>query len=189
MCEDCAQARARSVGGKGSARQARGIQGIDPGRLRAVREQVEVKPLEPFPKERRRRRARLVIHISLPAGTPMWLVGVSLCGVLLMGVVYGLVRLIRVALPETPAERLDWWKSFWKYRRDLRHDRWKRHEQRRARRHLSRSNHQLIPNPGRDDRHSPHSPESNSSLRNRTPRRRCQQGNQDQAKTIPTSQG
>lgn len=76
-----------------------------------------------------------MIHIGLPAGTPAWIIGISLAGVLLIGLIYGLVRLVRAALPATSAERLNWWRYYWEHRRDLRHDRWRRRDQRRLRRH------------------------------------------------------
>ena len=40
---------------------------------------------------------------------PLCVVSISLAGVLLIGLVFGLARLTRAALPATPAERLDWW--------------------------------------------------------------------------------
>ncbi len=79
-----------------------------------------------------------MIRISLPAGAPVWVVSISLAGVLLIGLVFGLARLTRAALPTTPAERLDWWKCYWQHRRDLRRDRWQ-HERRRASRHPART--------------------------------------------------
>lgn len=48
--------------------------------------------------ERERRRSGLVIHINLPVGAPMWVVSISLAGVLLIGLVFGLARLTRAAL-------------------------------------------------------------------------------------------
>jgi hypothetical protein len=75
-----------------------------------------------------------MIHVGLPTGAPMWLVGIFLASALLVG-------LVRALLPQTPAERLDWWKSYWQYRRALRRDRWRRHEQRRAERHALRPLH------------------------------------------------
>jgi hypothetical protein len=74
-----------------------------------------------------------MIHISLPAGTPAWVVVISLVGVFLIALCFGLVRMLRAALPDTPGERLDWWKSFWDHRSKLRHDRWERQDRRRLR--------------------------------------------------------
>lgn len=79
-----------------------------------------------------------MIRVVLPAGAPTWAVCISLAGVLLIGLVFGLARLTRAALPATPPERLDWWKCYWQHRRDLRCDRWRRHEQRYAWRHPAR---------------------------------------------------
>ncbi len=73
-----------------------------------------------------------MIRISLPAGAPVWVMSISLVGVLLIGLVFGLARLTRAALPTTPAERLDWWKCYWQHRRNLRRDRWQQHERRHA---------------------------------------------------------
>jgi hypothetical protein len=78
-----------------------------------------------------------MIHVSLPAGTPQWIIVLSFIGTVLIGLCYVLARLVRAALPETPAERLNWWKDYWKHRRDLRRDRWRRRDQRRMRRHSS----------------------------------------------------
>jgi hypothetical protein len=77
------------------------------------------------------------MHITLPAGAPTWTVGLSILGPMLIALVYGLVRLARATLPDTPAERLAWWRYYWQYRRDLRRDRWKQREQRWARRNTS----------------------------------------------------
>jgi hypothetical protein len=74
------------------------------------------------------------MHVSLPAGAPAWTIGLSILGPTLIALIYGLVRLVRAALPETPAERLDWWWYYWQHRRDLRHDRWEQRERRRERR-------------------------------------------------------
>ena len=79
-----------------------------------------------------------MIHVSLPPGAPTWVVGLSLAGAVLIGLSYCLVRLVRAALPDAPAERLDWWKAFWRYRRDLRRDRWRRRELRRIQRQSNR---------------------------------------------------
>jgi hypothetical protein len=79
-----------------------------------------------------------VIRISLPAGSPTWLISLWFAGVALIGLLLGLVRLVRAALPGA-AERLDWWKYFWAHRRQLRRERWIRREQRRDRRHARRS--------------------------------------------------
>ncbi len=76
-----------------------------------------------------------MIRINLPVGAPMWVVSISLAGILLIGLVFGLARLTRAALPATPAERLDWWKCYWQHRRNLRRDRWQQHERRHASRH------------------------------------------------------
>ena len=72
-----------------------------------------------------------MIRVILPAGAPVWAVGISLAGVVLIGLILGLARLTRAALPGTPAERVEWWKCYWRHRRALRRDRWRRHEQRR----------------------------------------------------------
>jgi hypothetical protein len=133
VCES--RGHARDLGGKGCSSSG-GLPGIDPtGCVR--HKQVEASLRSPSQKERRRR-AGFVVRISLPPGAPTWLVGLSLAGILLVGLVYALVRLVRVALPDSPAERLDWWKSFWRHRRDLRHDRWRRRDQRRVRHRSSR---------------------------------------------------
>ena len=76
-----------------------------------------------------------MIRIDLPAGAPGWLAATSLASVLLIGLIYSLAWLIRGVLPTTPAERLDWWKYYWQHRRELRRDRWRRHDRRNALRH------------------------------------------------------
>jgi hypothetical protein len=81
-----------------------------------------------------------MIHISLSNATPLWVVAISLAGTLLICLILSLSRLVRSVFPQTAAGRLEWWKSFWKYRRDLRRDRWKRREIRRAERKLGRAN-------------------------------------------------
>jgi hypothetical protein len=42
----------------------------------------------------------------------MWVIGLALAATLALGMLFGLVKLVRAALPDTPAERLDWWKYF-----------------------------------------------------------------------------
>lgn len=88
-----------------------------------------------------------MIHISLPAGTPTWIAILALVGGVLLGLALALVRLVRAVLPDTPAERLSWWKAFWKYRRDLRQDRWRRRQEQQARTQYSRPNHAISTNP------------------------------------------
>jgi hypothetical protein len=36
-------------------------------------------------------------------------------------------------LPDNSADRLSWWTQYWSHRRELRHDRWKRRDEQRAR--------------------------------------------------------
>jgi hypothetical protein len=126
---------ARDLGGEGLFRYLADSRGIDPDRSRAdCQASRGPTPPEPFLQGAAKEEAWLVIHISLPAGAPAWVVGVSLAGVVLTGLAYCLVRLVRAVLPDTSTERLYWWEAFWKYRRDLRNDRWARQELRRARR-------------------------------------------------------
>src|SRR5271170_7819478 len=87
----------------------------------------------------------------------MWAVGISLAGVVLIGLILGLARLTRAALPGTPAERVEWWKCYWRHRRALRRDRWRRHEQRRAWRHQAR--------PGETSRLQSRAPEGKAVVR------------------------
>ena len=90
-----------------------------------------------------------MVHISMPAETPAWLIVISLTGALLIGLTYGLVRLVRAALPDTPAERLNWWVQYWKHRRNLRRDRWERRDQLRLRRRFADPNEFPKSQPGR----------------------------------------
>ena len=83
--------------------------------------------------------AGIVVRIILPGWTPAWVVVAGVLGALLVAAVYALVRLVRVALPATSAERLDWWRDFWLYRRELRRDRWERHMQQLALRERAQS--------------------------------------------------
>jgi hypothetical protein len=85
-----------------------------------------------------------VIHVSLPAGTPLWWVILSCIGIIILGVIYGLVRLVRVLLPDTSADRLSWWLHYWEHRRELRQDRWKRQDERQAKRHRGSSHRKVV---------------------------------------------
>jgi hypothetical protein len=67
----------------------------------------------------------------------MWGVMLSCAGVILVGVIYGLVRLVRVMLPDTSADRLSWWMHYWEHRRELRQGRWKHQDELRAQRQPS----------------------------------------------------
>ena len=62
------------------------------------------------------------MHVSLPAGAPAWAIGLSILGPVLAVLVYGLARLVRAALPDASADRLEWWRCYWQYRRELRQD-------------------------------------------------------------------
>lgn len=77
-----------------------------------------------------------MIHITIPADTPTWVIVISLTGVFLIALVSGLTLLARTVLPKTSAGRLNWWKEFWKHRSNLRHERWERRDQRRLQRHF-----------------------------------------------------
>lgn len=79
-----------------------------------------------------------MVHVALPSGTPSWILVLAVSGALLIGVLYGLVRLVRAALPDTSDGRVAWWRLFWEHRRILRRDRWRRHQQRHARRHSNK---------------------------------------------------
>ncbi len=74
-----------------------------------------------------------MIHISLPSAAPIWIVGLSLGGTFVISLFCALVRLARAALPVESADRLDWWDHYWKHRRDLRLERWKRRDERHLR--------------------------------------------------------
>jgi hypothetical protein len=84
---------------------------------------------------------QLVIHMSLPAGAPVWLMSLSCVGIILIGVIYSMVRLARAMLPDSSADRLSWWTEYWSHRRELRHDRWKRRDEQRARHQVTESWH------------------------------------------------
>ena len=77
-----------------SNRKARGD-----SRSRTRHGKVGAETPETSPEERERRRNGLVIRVILPAGAPVWVVGISLAGVLLIGLIFGLARLTRAALP------------------------------------------------------------------------------------------
>jgi hypothetical protein len=88
-----------------------------------------------------------MIHVSVPAGTPQWIIALSLVGAVLIGLCYVLVRLVRAALPETSVERRIWWEDYWNYRRDLRRERYRRRDRRHTQRRSRKPDERHTPQP------------------------------------------